>query len=57
MAVLHNLDSLRIVLARGRFESAQGFDLSADRRVATLSPTPAADPDAPVIVVRLRWRE
>lgn len=58
-AVLSELEHLKVVLVGGRFETAEGFELSADKRVATfIDPTgrenaPGADDS--VITLRLRW--
>ena len=57
MALLGDLDTLQVVLVTGRFESAQLFELSADRRVAKLDRTQLNDVDENAIVVmKLRWR-
>lgn len=57
MALLGDLDTLQVVLVTGRFESAQLFELSADRRVAKLDKTQLNDLDEnATMVLRLRWR-
>ena len=49
-------DTLRVVLPRGRFESAVGFDLSSDHRVAVIDKTSLDGVDEGTdIVLRLRW--
>jgi hypothetical protein len=58
-AVTMEMDVLRVVLTSGRFEKAEGFDLSNDGRVATLNmkEQPAADePEMPTVTLRLVWR-
>lgn len=51
-ALLGGLSELRVVLARGRFESATGFALEQDRRVATFE---EPDDEADVMVLQLVW--
>ena len=51
--VLH-LDSLRIVLTEGRFESGQGFTFDSDKRIARFEEPEDVDENAQV-VLRLRW--
>jgi hypothetical protein len=46
---------LRIVLVAGHFETATGFTLSADHRVATLEPREEDPAGAKMRVVKLRW--
>ncbi len=58
-AVINDIEHLRIVLVSGRFEEAEGFDLSDDRRVATLrthDDRSHDQPDEPVVTLRLRWK-
>lgn len=57
-ALMNSMDKLKVVLIAGRFERADGFSLSADRRVATFN---VKEPDAksheePVITLRLVWK-
>jgi hypothetical protein len=56
-AAVGTLDGLRVVLIDGRFLAADGFDLSSDRRVATLKTLddePSKDNDK--LVLRLSWK-
>ena len=53
-ALLSAFDTLRVVLVRGRFESASGFQLSGDRRVATISLPEDVDENV-MVVLQLRW--
>ena len=58
-AVMIDMDTLRVVLVAGRFEYAEGFELSSDRRVATLQTKdqPAhAEPEEPTVKLRLVWK-
>jgi hypothetical protein len=54
-ALLASLDKLQIVLVSGRFEAATGFDLSSDRRIASLTEE-APKSDETTITLMLRWR-
>ena len=55
-ALMGELDKLSVVLANGRFESAQVFTISSDRRVATFDEDQIKDADEnAVVVLRLRW--
>jgi hypothetical protein len=55
-ALLMDLERLNVVLVAGRFEAAQGFTLSPDRRIATFAEDAERQADASgVIVLRLRW--
>lgn len=55
-ALIGDLDSLRIVLAHGRFEEATGFRLDRDHRVATFTQEDVDQPvDDAMMVLRLRW--
>ena len=55
-ALLNDMDTWQAVLAGGRFESAQGFTLSSDKRVATFDENQFKDAaDDVVIVLKLRW--
>ncbi len=57
-ALMSDMDKLQIVLATGRFESAQMFELSSDRRIATFAESQLKDLDEDaVVVVRLRWKD
>jgi hypothetical protein len=58
-ALLGDLESLRVVLTAGHFESAQGFIISSDRRVATFDrnnekSSPATE--EPLATLRLSWK-
>ena len=56
MALLGDLDTLQVVLVTGRFESAQLFELSADRRVAKFDKNLVSLFDeAPTLVLKLKW--
>jgi len=56
MALLGDLDRLQVVLVTGRFESAQLFEISSDRRVATLDRAQLKEMDeSAVLVLKLRW--
>jgi hypothetical protein len=51
-----SLSALRVVLVTGRFEDAQGFTLSSDRRIATFDQKAADErSEQPAQVVRLAW--
>jgi hypothetical protein len=53
--LLGTLEHLTVFLIRGRFESAEGFVLSDDRRAASFDREHHQD-DAPAVVLRLAWR-
>ena len=56
MALLGDLDTLQVVLVTGRFESAQLFEISADRRVARIDRAQLKDMDeSAVLVLKLKW--
>lgn len=58
-ALINDIEHLRIVLVSGRFEEADGFDLSDDRRVATiktLDDRSHDQPDEPIVTLRLVWK-
>jgi len=58
-ALITDMDSLRVVLSRGRFSAAEGFSLSSDGRVAELTwqDEPAGNrPEAPTMTLRLVWK-
>jgi hypothetical protein len=60
-AVAHligSLDTLKVVLVGGRFEDAEGFKLSDDRRVASFEATEPDTPkgEEPTVKLRLAWR-
>lgn len=55
-SVLNDLDSLSVVLVDGRFESATGFTLSEDKRVATIvSDSHSANGDDSTMTLELKW--
>ena len=56
--LLTALERLHVVLVNGRFESAEGFKLSKDRRVATLNlqESDSAGAETPVVTLRLVWK-
>ena len=56
LALTGSLETLKIVLITGRFESAEGFTLSSDSRVATFDEkTTKAGVESWLLVLRLRW--
>jgi hypothetical protein len=58
MDLLNGMEKLRVVLVGGRFESAEGFELSADRRTAVLNfkePGPDSK-ESPTVTLRLEWK-
>jgi len=56
-ALVDELKSLRVVLLAGRFESAQGFSLSNDRRIATFDEDFAeSQNEQPTVTIKLRWK-
>jgi hypothetical protein len=55
-ALVGDLDRLHVVLPNGRFENADGFEISSDKRVATFTEDQFTDVDEnAVVVLRLRW--
>ena len=58
-ALIDDLSQLKVVMIDGRFEAASGFELSADKRVATFKDPAgrddAHDADATAITLRLSW--
>jgi hypothetical protein len=60
--LMNDMEALKVVLLAGRFESSEGFELSNDRRVATLvtkdvKATASHDqPEEPAITLRLAWK-
>lgn len=57
-SLLESLDQVKLVLVRGRFEEAEGFGLSSDRRIATcIARQPEhGGSEEPVLKLRLAWR-
>jgi len=57
-ALVNDIDRLRVVLVSGHFESAEGFELSSDRRVATLKVAEPASSgvESPIVTLRLSWK-
>ena len=53
-ALISDLDTLRVVLTDGRFESAKGFTLDSDRRVARIDDLDDESGEL-MIVLQLRW--
>jgi hypothetical protein len=54
-----DMDTLRVVLVAGRFEHAEGFELSSDRRVASLKTKEESthdQPEEPTVKLRLAWK-
>ena len=56
-SLLDGIEHLRVVLVAGRFEAAEGFSLSNDRRVATFDLREGRDNDQSqsAITLRLSW--
>jgi hypothetical protein len=55
--LLNSLDVLKVVLAVGRFEGAEGFTMSSDRRVAVFSyDVSESKTEQPAITLKLTWR-
>jgi hypothetical protein len=58
-ALIGDMETLRIVLTTGRFESAEGFTLSSDKRAATFDKKEGKSgqtPEEPVITLKLVWK-
>jgi hypothetical protein len=58
-ALLSELETLQVVLTTGHFESAAGFTISSDRRVATFDKKEekaGQTPEEPVLTLRLVWK-
>lgn len=58
-AVLGGAEALRVVLIAGHFDSADGFSLSSDRRIATFNlkdDTAHAQTEDPTVTLRLAWK-
>jgi hypothetical protein len=55
-ALVASLDRLQVVLVAGRFESAAGFDLSPDRRIASVKSDVAVGGEEPTVTIILRWK-
>jgi hypothetical protein len=58
-ALLGDLETLQVVLTSGHFESATGFTISSDRRVATFDKKEektGQTPEEPVMTLRLVWK-
>ena len=56
MALVGDLDQLRVVLTAGRFQDAVGFTISADARVAVIAWPDEANAERQTLVLRLTWR-
>jgi len=56
-SLLEGLDHLKVVLASGRFDAAEGFSLSKDGRVATFDykESGSRGSDQPAITLKLSW--
>ena len=58
--LLSNLEDLRIVLVQGFFESAAGFEISKDGRVARFQTEPSSgretEPHSPLFTLKLVWK-
>jgi hypothetical protein len=58
-AVMESADALQVVLVFGRFDSAEGFTLSNDGRVATINlkdDTSREQAEQPTMTLRLTWK-
>ena len=56
-ALMNEFPSLKVVLVSGRFESAQGFTISGDNRVASFDEEFVDKQDeAQAITIKLRWK-
>ncbi len=58
-ALIGDMETLHIVLTTGHFESATGFTLSSDKRVATFDKRDEKSgqtPEEPVMTLRLVWK-
>ena len=55
MALLANLDRLQVVLVTGRFDSAAGFTLSQDQRIASIQ-SDSSNSQETTITLNLKWR-
>jgi len=58
-ALMNELDKLQVVLIAGHFDAAEGFELSKDRRVATLKvkeETTHEQSEQTAITLRLVWK-
>jgi hypothetical protein len=54
-ALIAGLDTLQVVLVSGRFEETTGFDLSADKRIASFKPD-VSQGDQMTVTLMLKWR-
>ena len=57
-ALMNDLDKLQVVLVNGRFESAEGFLLSSDKRTASLvsKETTRNQSEEPAVTLKLKWK-
>ena len=57
-ALLNDLDKLQVVLVNGRFESAEGFSLSSDKRTAVMQSREATrnTSEEPAVTLTLKWK-
>jgi hypothetical protein len=56
-ALMSEISSLKVVLIAGHFESAQGFDVSGDGRVATIDEKYLDSQDEqPTATLKLKWK-
>ena len=58
MALMNDAEQLQVVLISGRFESAEGFELSSDKRTATMisKETTRSGSEEPAVTFRLKWK-
>ena len=57
-ALMNDLDKLQVVLVNGRFESAEGFLLSSDKRTASMvsKETTRNQSEEPAVTLKLTWK-
>ena len=50
--------TLQVVLVNGRFESAEGFSISSDKRTASMVSRDATrnESEEPAVTLRLKWK-
>jgi hypothetical protein len=56
-SLMGGLSELRVVLSSGRFDEAQGFTLSGDRRIATFKDPDESSSTEATLVLRLKWTQ
>jgi len=57
-ALMNDVDTLQVVLVDGRFESAEGFSISSDKRTATAvsKEETRTGAEEPAVTLRLKWK-